>query len=67
MHVFLLAHVYECNGEEDFKLIGIYSSEIEARAAIERIKVQPGFRDYPEGFHIDRYQVDEDNWTEGFV
>lgn len=62
MDVFLLQHSYERYGEEDTKIIGIYSSEIEARAAIVRIKVQPGFRDHPESFHIDRYGVDEDNW-----
>jgi hypothetical protein len=27
----------------------------------------PGFRDYPEGFHIDEYQLDQDQWREGFI
>ena len=25
-----------------------------------------GFREHPEGFHIDRYEVVEDWWAEGF-
>ena len=49
------------------KLIGIYRTEDDARAAIARLVVQPGFRDMPDGFHMDRYAVGKDHWTEGFV
>jgi hypothetical protein len=44
------------------QLIGAYSSEEEARLAIERAKDQPGFRDFPEGFAIDRYHPNQGNW-----
>ena len=27
----------------------------------------PGFRDVPDGFILDEYLVDQDNWTEGYV
>ena len=47
-------------------LIGVYSSDAEARAAIERVKNQPGFAEFPEGFQICPYQLDRDHWTEGF-
>lgn len=47
-------------------LIGVYSSDAEARAAIERVKNQPGFAEFPECFQICPYQLDRDHWTEGF-
>ena len=49
------------------KLIGVYSSEENAQSAIVRLSQQPGFVDQPDGFHIDRYGVDQDHWTEGFI
>ena len=63
-HAFVLQH--ENPETKDVKLIGVYSSEAAAQAAIGRVCAQPGFRDYPNGFSIDDYEVDEDNWTEGF-
>ena len=66
--VFVLHHVHEApNGDEDTKLIGVYSTEAEAKAAIERLKVQPGFRDHLEGFCVTPYGLDKDQWREGFV
>lgn len=52
---------------EDVKLIGAYSSEASAQAAIERLRTQPGFRDYPDDFTIDAYEIDKDHWSEGFI
>ena len=49
------------------KLIGIYSSENLALAAIGRSQVLPGFSDDPDRFRIDRYAIDEDHWPRGFV
>jgi homoserine kinase type II len=55
-------------GEEDTELlIGVYSSEQEAKFAIQRLKDQPGFVDFMEGFQICPYELDRDHWTEGFV
>jgi hypothetical protein len=66
-HVFLLAHVHELSPEqEDVKIIGIYSTQAQAEAAQKRAKRLPGFKDVPEGFSIDAYELDEDNWVEGF-
>jgi|SRR5215469_9394065 len=68
MDVFLLWHVHEFpDGEEDAKLIGVYSSHDSAEEAQRRVATQPGFRDVPAGFCIDCYTVDEDNWREGYV
>ena len=68
MDVFVLWHVKELpDGEDDAKLIGVYSSQETANSAKERMLSQPGFSDVPQGFVIDRYEVDQDHWTEGFV
>ena len=68
MKVFVLHHVNKLlSGEEDVKLIGIYSSEASAQRAIERLSSQPGFRKYLEGFDIGCYELDKDHWTEGFL
>lgn len=64
--VYLLQHVRE-DDDEHSKIIGIYRTNEDAEAAIERLRDQPGFRDYPKGFQIDRYQLDEDNWIDGFA
>jgi homoserine kinase type II len=65
---YLLQHVRADDEYGDHaKTIGIYSSPEAAKAAIERLKDQPGFRDNPKGFHIDRYPLDKDHWSEGFV
>ena len=49
------------------KVIGIYSSEELALAALERPKALPGFYDDPHGFAIHRYEIDQDHWPRGFV
>ena len=70
--VYLLFHQFEFRNtkEEDLedraKLIGVYSDEEEARRAIERVKDQPGFRHH-DGFVIDCYELNRDNWAEAFA
>jgi hypothetical protein len=77
--VYVVLHSYEDERPgEHVKMIGVYSTRNLAEAAVERLRVQPGFKDYPllvdptseqsdNGFHIDEYVVDCDYWTEGFV
>jgi hypothetical protein len=66
--VFLLWHVQELGeGTDDEKLIGVYRSEADAKAAIERVRHKPGFAVLPDGFQICPYELNRDNWTEGFV
>lgn len=66
--VFLLWHVHEIpDQDDDEKLIGVYRTEADAQAAIIRLKEQPGFSETSEGFLIDKYQLNQDHWTEGFV
>ena len=65
--VYVLQHSYELEDCEETKLIGVYSSEKAAKKAITRLQTQSGFCDYPNNFSIDRYQIDQDNWEEGFI
>ena len=77
--VFVLQHVDVFpSGEEDVKFIGVYRSSEAACEAIERLKTQPGFRDFPRlidptvddkgcGFDLAEYELDTDHWAEGFV
>ena len=55
------------NDIEDLKLIGVFATQQQAKAAIEQLKQQPGFKDYPKGFHIDAYPLGQINWSSGFV
>jgi len=74
--VYVVQHSYEVGdkGEfegEDFdetKMIGVYSSKEKAEKTIDRYKMLPGFKDYPIScFHIDKYEIDQEHWAEGFV
>lgn len=66
MNVYLVQHVRDPDGDDDVKVIGIYSTEEAAQQAVERTVKLPGFRDHPDGFTIDRYPVDFDYWQSGF-
>ena len=68
MNVFMLYHIRTNeSGEQDEKLIGIYTTTEKAEAAIRRLEDRPGFRDYPAGFQIFEHMLDEDGWLEGFT
>lgn len=61
--VYAVQHVdVDEDGEEDVKLLGIYSTLEEATRAKARLLVEPGFRDAPDDVRIDRYRLDEDHW-----
>lgn len=66
--VWVLHHVArEGTDDEDVKFIGVYSSQQKAEEAAESLRVKPGFREHPDSFHIERYEIDVDHWVEGFV
>lgn len=73
IYFFQHCYEYEIDGL-DFKLdstnkvIGIYSSEEKAESVKEQVMVKPGFNRHPDDcFYIDRYRLNEDHWTEGFI
>lgn len=65
--VHVVEHSYEWCGRDEVKLIGVYSKHSEATAAITRLRGQPGFRDWPDGFSITRWKLGVDSWREGFA
>lgn len=68
MSVYVLQHVHLFeNGDEDVKFIGVYSSKANARTAIKRLSQMPGFSETADGFHVDEYQLDKDDWAEGYI
>jgi hypothetical protein len=64
---FVLQHSYEINGNDETKFIGVYATNELAEDAILRLKIQPGFRDRPEDFHISEYELNKDHWVEGYA
>ena len=67
MKVYLLQHVHLLeDGIEDVKIIGVYSSRETADAAIARLSRVAGFSEAATGFHVDEYQLDKDQWVEGY-
>src|SRR3546814_18757527 len=77
--IFVLHHVHVIpGGDEDVKLLGVYSSDQLARQAVLRFNKQPGFPDLPhivapdsesdEGFNNSEYDLDRDTpgWAAGF-
>lgn len=68
--VYVVQHSYELDDEassEETKFIGVYSSRVEAEKAVERLRKQPGFSALPDYFYVNEYELDHDNWSEGFV
>jgi hypothetical protein len=53
--------------EQSAKDIGLYTTEAKAKAAILRLREQPGFRDWPGSFRIFRTPLDRDSWAGGFI
>jgi hypothetical protein len=66
--VFVLQHVHPFDdGEEDVKLIGVFSVRSRAEEAIAYLLLQPGFKEHPDGFHLEEFCLDEYFWKEGYV
>ncbi|MFC4158963.1 DUF7336 domain-containing protein [Chitinimonas lacunae] len=56
--VFLVNHIHPLpNEDEDVKFIGIYLTKQDAEEAVKRIKILPGFSEYPDRFHIEEYEI----------
>jgi hypothetical protein len=53
---------------EDTELhIGIYETNADAVEAVSRLRDQPGFRDFPEGFNVYPVTLGLTGWQEGFA
>jgi len=65
-YAYVLHHEYEWCGRDESKLIGLYATKRDAEEAAALLKHQPGFCDWPDGFTIDKYHLNQTHWTEGF-
>jgi hypothetical protein len=66
--IWQLHHVRELpDGCEDIKQIGLFASEDDARAAIEQVKPEPGFREYPNDFVLGEVVLGYVAFEQGFV
>ena len=65
--VWFLWHRYKKHGQEEEKLIGVYSTKVLAQAAKKRMLDKPGFMERPGGFHIGSQILDKDFWKDGFI
>jgi hypothetical protein len=65
--VCLLWHSHAvAEGESDEKLLRVYSTEERALSRVDQARLLPGFRDVPGGFQVVRYELDKDEWPEGY-
>lgn len=63
--VYILRHLHTYDllpGGSDIKFIGVYSSQENAEKILKELIKQPGFCDYPEGFYIETYKIDDDHY-----
>jgi len=66
-NVYIVEHSYELENCEEIKLIGAFSTEDEAKKIVNKYQKLLGFKDYPDNFFINKYQVDIAEWSEGFI
>ncbi|MEU7016382.1 hypothetical protein [Streptomyces sp. NPDC046385] len=52
---------------DDVKLLGTYSSREVAEIRVRKARDLPGFRDEPDCFYVEEFEIDKDEWTEGYV
>lgn len=65
--VYFLQHFYENYDEiECITDLGVYSTRKKAEEALEKFKKNKKFKDHPNDFNIDTYEVDKTFWEEGF-
>ena len=64
--VFYLSHEYNDSGYDYVSNLGFYSSEERAVAALKRYKAGDEYVNCPDGFSIDKYEIDHTEWNEGF-
>jgi hypothetical protein len=64
--VYLVFHGNGEDGEENLKLIGVFTTYDKARNAVKRVRNKPGFNDPAGKFHVNRNSVDRVAWLGGF-
>lgn len=66
MTLYYLEHIYDDNGQDEIKHIGVFSTLNKANMAIEHLKSLPGFSKHSiECFHI--YQAKVDYYEKSYI
>jgi len=66
-YVYIVEHSYENDDCEEAKLIGVFSTKEKAEQIVKQYKKLPGFKDFPDNFYINKYELDVSEWKEGFT
>lgn len=53
-------------GCDNIKCLGVFSNSEKVEKAKQFALQQKGFKDYPDGFDIVEYEIDKQEWLEGF-
>jgi len=64
--VFFISHEWYDGEYDHITDIAVYSSLSKAENALEKLKHNSKFINNKDGFTIDEYIIDEDEWKEGF-
>ncbi len=65
--VYYLSHTTEFpGGLQETLTLGVYSSEVEVKKALERLIKLPEFIDRTDGFFFEPFNLNEDGWTSGY-
>ncbi len=65
--VYILYHTrVDAFGCENDKCLGVFSDLDKVEQAKQYALKQKGFRDYPDGFSVSEYQINKQEWPEGF-
>jgi len=65
--VYRVEHVYEEDGIEEVKFIGVFSSMEKAQEVVAQLIYKSGFINYPmDAFQINKTKIDRIGWAEGF-
>ena len=68
MKIWQVHHIRECDdGTDDAKQVGIFDSLSGAQQAVELLRMEPGFRQFPDDFLIDEIELNHLAWREGFA
>lgn len=57
----------QCHEDMGHKLVGLYSTRAKAAAAMDALRQKSGFKDWPDGFRVERETLDSLAWERGFV
>ena len=64
--VWVVQHSYELDGNDEVKFIGVFSKQKNAKKIVEKLKKKKGFKSHAKGFHIDKMELDQAFWLDGF-